>query len=171
MHQLCKKTGWGFGVFFCLLFSPPGTLAVEPAPRLTDREIIERLTRLEEGQKTLARQLEASEQHVNQRIDSLEQHVNQRIDSLEQHVNQRIDSLGQEIAKLRQLLLWGFGVMFTGMFALTGFVIWDRRTALAPAVNRVEALEKRERLLEEVLRNYALKVPDLAEELRKARLF
>ena len=29
-------------------------------------------------------------------------------------------------------------VILAGMFALVGFVIWDRRTALAPAVKKVE---------------------------------
>jgi hypothetical protein len=30
------------------------------------------------------------------------------------------------------------------MFALVGFVLWDRRTALAPAVKKMEMLEERE---------------------------
>ena len=126
-----------FGVLQLALCYPPFAQAVEESPRLTDREIIEQLTRLEEGQKALG----------------------QRFETLERRVNERFDAVSREI-----------GVMFAGMFALTGFVLWDRRTALAPAIGRVEALEKRERLLEEVLRSYALKVPELAEELRKARL-
>ena len=186
------------GVLHLALFFPPFAQAVEEAPRLTDREIIEQLTRLEEGQKALGQRFDILERHVNERIDDLERRVDQRfdavdqrIDDLERRVDQRFDAVDQrfeavdqrfeavdqrfeavsrEIAELRQIMLWGFGVMFAGMFALTGFVLWDRRTALAPAVGRVEALEKRERLLEEVLRSYALKVPELAEELRKARL-
>lgn len=34
---------------------------------------------------------------------------------------------------LQSFLLWGFGIVFAGIFALIGFVLWDRRTALAPA--------------------------------------
>ncbi len=34
---------------------------------------------------------------------------------------------------LQSFLLWGFGIVFAGIFAFIGFVLWDRRTALAPA--------------------------------------
>lgn len=122
--------------------------AVEEAPRITDREIIERLTRLDEGQDALGQRLETLERHVDRRLDDLEQ----RIDGLE------------------RLMLGGFGMVFSGMFALVGFVIWDRRSALAPAVRGLEEMREREQRLEEVLRKYALRVPDLAEELRRARL-
>jgi len=60
--------------------------------------------------------------------------------------------LEQRIVELREFLLWGFGVTFAGIFALVGFVSWDRRTALAPAVRRVEELQERERRLEMALR-------------------
>lgn len=75
---------------------------------ITGREIVERLARLEEGQKRLETQL-----------------------------TQRIDDL-------RQVVLWGFGVTFAGIFALVGFVIWDRRTAIAPAVRRFDELQDRQ---------------------------
>lgn len=101
---------------------PTPVVAVEQAPRITDREIIERLTRLEEGQKSLG-----------QRSEDLEQRMNQRFESLK-------EDLGQRIEAVRELVLWGFGVMFAGMFALVGFVVWDRRSALAPAVHRLEEL-------------------------------
>ena len=79
---------------------------------IAGRELIERLARLEEGQKRL-----------DQRIDAL----SQRIDDLQKNLGERID-------ELRQFMLWGFGVTFAGMFTLIGFVIWDRRTALNPAI-------------------------------------
>ncbi len=120
-------------------------LAQEREVTITGREVVERLTRLEEGQKRLEAQL------------------TQRIDGVQTNLAQRIDDL-------RQLMLWGFGVTFAGMFALIGFVIWDRRTALAPAVRRIEDLQERERRLEAVLREYAAKSPELAESLKKVGL-
>lgn len=104
---------------------------------ITGREIVERLTRLEEGQK----RLEEGQRQLGQRLD-----------------------------ELREFLLWGFGVTFAGIFALVGFVLWDRRTALAPAVRRIEELQERERRLEAALREYAAKAPELAEALKKAGL-
>jgi len=37
---------------------------------------------------------------------------------------------------LQSFLLWGFGIVFAGIFALIGFVLWDRRTAIAPATRK-----------------------------------
>lgn len=112
------KLIFGLGILYLLLFSISSAEAFEEAPRITDREIVERLTRLEEGQKALDR---------------------------------RFDDFSERLAELRQLMLWGFGVLFAGMFALIALVIWDRRTALAPAVSRIDAMEKRLQAVEEAL--------------------
>lgn len=110
------RTILGLGILYLLLFSVSSAEAFEEAPRITDREIVERLTRLEEGQKALDR---------------------------------RFDDFSERLAELRQLMLWGFGVSFAGMFALISLVIWDRRTTLTPTVKRIDAMESRLRLVEE----------------------
>ncbi len=84
---------------------------------LDDRD---RLIRVDEGLKA-----------VNQRIDTLENSLNQRIDTLENSLNRRIDTL--------ENLLY---VVIAGIFALIGFVIWDRRTALAPAIRKNKELNE-----------------------------
>lgn len=118
-------------------FSLP-TMAVEVAPRITDREIVERLTRLEEGQKA-----------INQRLDDLRNETR----------------AGSEA--LRGLMLWGFGVLFAGMFALIGFVLWDRRSALKPVREDLYDLEKNkvDRLIE-VLREISADDPKVSKVLR-----
>ncbi|MBI3248900.1 MAG: hypothetical protein HYZ50_20555 [Deltaproteobacteria bacterium] len=150
---------------FALLFNlaPTPGWSVETAPRISDREIVERLTRLEEGQKALAQRIDNVERSLGQRIDNVERSLGQRIDNVER-------SLGQRIDELRVIMLWGFGVMFSGMFALVGFVLWDRRSPLAPAVRQVEGLKEREDRLEAALREYARTAPELADVLRKLGL-
>ena len=71
---------------------------------------------------------------------------------------------------LKGFMLWGFGVIFMGMFSLVVFVLWDRRTALAPAIKSCKELEEREARLEKALKEFALKEPRLAEGLRYAGL-
>jgi hypothetical protein len=56
---------------------------------------------------------------------------------------------------------------FTGIVAITiGFAIWDRKTALAPAIKTTRQLEERERKIEEVLREFAKQEPRLANVMR-----
>ncbi|MDP3017834.1 MAG: hypothetical protein Q8N70_12290 [Deltaproteobacteria bacterium] len=101
----------------------------------------ERIIRLEEGQKSLQRQ----------------------IDDLKTSTQRQFDNL-------YTLILWGFGILFGGMGILIGFVIWDRRTALAPAIKKNKELEERGDLLERALKEFAKQEPRLAEVLRTMRL-
>ena len=54
--------------------------------------------------------------------------------------------------EMKEFLLWGFGMLFGGMGMLMGFVIWDRRTALAPAIKKYKELEEKEELIEKALK-------------------
>ena len=127
-------------------FMPVRLLAVEVAPRITDREIIERLTRLQEGQRNLEQRMVEGFAALGQRIDDTNRRIddtnrriddtnrriedtNRRIEDNNRSLSQRFDDTNRRIDELREYLLWGFGVMFAGMFALVGFVLWDRRTA------------------------------------------
>jgi len=115
---------------------------------ISSKEIIERLTRLEEGQKAL-----------NERLDD----VNRRIDDLR-------SELKGDINDLRSMMLTGFGILFAGMFALIGFVIWDRRTAISPVVRKARELEERADVTIRALREYARREPKMEEVLRTLRL-
>ncbi len=110
-----------------------------------DRERLIRLeTKVEEGQKAL-----------NQRIDD---------------INRRIDDLRGEMKELKAFMLWGFGILFGGMGIVIGFVIWDRRTALAPAIKKNKELEERGEKIEKALKELATKDPKVAEALKHAGL-
>lgn len=167
-------------VFFSLLL--PGVGMAQPARR-TDvvleqlsrlaegqrqfieeqRRFGERLARVEEGQRQLGERLSAIEEGQRQ-LREAQSHLAERFARVEEAHQQ----LAARFDNLWTLIITSFGTLLAGMFALVGFVLWDRRTALAPAVRQMEDLQERERRLEEVLRRYAVKSPDLAEELRKA---
>jgi len=69
---------------FCLFLVPQtSALALEVAPRITDREIVERLARLEEGQKRLEGKLEEGQKALHKRIDDLRSEMNGRFDTLQ----------------------------------------------------------------------------------------
>ena len=142
-------------ISICLIIigSALPTLAVEVAPRITDREIIERLTRLEEGQKAII-----------QRLDNLSSRLETGLESLRKEM-----LAGQEALRsdLRGLMLWGFGILFTGMFALIGFVLWDRHTAIRPVKLDLDELERNKvNKLIGVLRKLSADDPKVSEALR-----
>lgn len=82
-------------------------------------------------------------------------------------INQRIDDTNRRIDDLRDLIY----VVLGGMIALIGFVIWDRRSALAPAIRKNKELEEQGERLERALRELATKDPRVAEALKHVRAF
>lgn len=69
-------------ILLSFAFQSP-SFAAEVAPRITDREIVERLTRLEEGQKRLEDRLEEGQKALHKRIDDLRSEMNGRFDTLQ----------------------------------------------------------------------------------------
>ncbi len=87
-----------------MLFIPSIISAIEKAPRISDREIVERLTRLEEGLKALEKRID----DTNKRIDD----TNKRIDDLRSEMNSRFDTLQ-----------WMLGLFITIALVILGFVL------------------------------------------------
>jgi len=137
-------------ILIILCFFNGATFSYEKEVPFT-QEDRDRIIRLEEGLKS-----------VNQRIDD----TNKRLEEGLKSVNQRIDDINKRIDELRDFLLWGFGLLFGGMGLLIGFVLWDRRTALAPAIRKNKELEEREEKLERALKKLAEKDPKVAEILK-----
>ncbi len=122
-------------IFILILFCNSVCWAVEVAPRITDREIVERLSKLEEGQKAILREMDQRFESIDQRFESL----NQRFES----IDQRFESIDQKFDQLTNLLIAIISA-FAGIVAVTiGFAIWDRRTMIRPFETKVRALENR----------------------------
>ena len=117
-------------------FHVPMLHAVEVAPRITDREIIESLAELKAGQKAL-----------NQRFDDMQRETNQRFDDMQRETSQRFNSLESTMLTL-------FSAMIMLIVALFGYIAWDRRTALKPLEEEVQKLRR------EVERDLDLRSPE-----------
>ena len=108
-------------ICICVLLAPMLSYAVEASSKISDREIIESLVRLEEGIKANAEGIKTN--------------------------REMIVSLRNEMGSLRNEILgfmkWGFGLLFTGMLILVGFILWDRRSTLTPVKDDLDKLERR----------------------------
>ncbi|WP_200238316.1 hypothetical protein [Lamprobacter modestohalophilus] len=81
-------------------------LAVETAPRISDREIIETLTRLEAGQKALETSMNqrfaAMEANIDQRFAAMEANIDQRFAAMEKSIDQRFILVDQRFEAVNQ---------------------------------------------------------------------
>jgi len=121
MQKVIISTG-----LMAILLIPMVAAAAEKAPRITDREIVERLTRLEEGQKA-----------IDKRIDDLRAEMNGRIDDLRAEMNGRFQAMDKRFDTLQRML----GLFITISLVILGFVLrmqWQmqrRQTGLETAFN------------------------------------
>ena len=72
----------------------------------------------------------------------------------------------KQIDDIKTLFYWGFGILITLFIFMLGYMIWDRRTALQPALDKATDADVKSTNLIQALREYSKKHPDLAEILR-----
>lgn len=92
------------------------------------------------------------------------------IDKRFEQVDRRFEQVDNRLERLENVMMRGFGLIFISMVGLVGFVLWDRRSALAPAIRKAKELEEREEPLEKALKEYAKIQPRFADVLRSLKL-
>jgi predicted PurR-regulated permease PerM len=132
------KKGLALTLLFVLLVSGIGN-AVETAPRITDREIVERLSRLEEGQRSLEARIDALDRSLNKRIDEMDTRLNKRIDDLRSEMNARFEGMNARFDTLQ----WTLGLFITIALVILGFVLrlqWQMHRRLT----RLETIQEKQ---------------------------
>ncbi len=120
-----------------VLSTPLLARAVQVAPRITDREIIVRLTRLEEGQKALNKRIDDLDRTLNKRIDD----VNKRIDDLRAEMNDRFTAMDKRFDTLQ----WMLGLFISISLIILGFILrmqWQMQRRQTKLESTLEAHEK-----------------------------
>jgi predicted PurR-regulated permease PerM len=134
-----------FSVLLVLL-TPALSNAIETAPPLSDREVIERLTRLEEGQKVLQQEMQQLRTDMNGQMQQLRQEVNDQIQQLRTDMNMQIQQLrtdmNAQFSHVFQLMVGMLGTFAAIVVVTISFALWDRRTMIRPFESKVKAIEE-----------------------------
>ena len=131
----------------------PYAYAIEPAQRITDKEIIERLTRLEEGQKAL-----------NQRLDDLRDDMNSRFGG----VNSRFDDMNSRI----NMLMWIMGLFVSVSLVALGAVVriqWQLNKRQAAIEKETSLLKGEMTFLKDAFLKMQEHIKSLIESLKPPR--
>ena len=102
------------------------------------------------------------------RVETKVEGLDKRIDDLTLSMNSRFSEANQKIDRLENkfdsYFMWGFGLVLMSIFGLIGFIIYDRRTTLAPVESKTERIIK-------ALKEAAEKDPALREALKRTALW
>jgi len=154
--------------------------AVETAPRISDREIVERLTRVETEIRAVHEAIEHLREDMGQLrgdMGQLRGDMNQLREEGKSDLRQLRDDMNAQFDRISNHMDVMLGV-FAALTATTiGFAVWDRRTMVRPFENKIKSIESSiagntERLhaLLEALRAAGKTDPNTAEVLRKFHL-
>jgi septation ring formation regulator EzrA len=148
-----------------ILFIPHFVYAIEKAPRISDKEIIERLTRLEEGQKAILREMDKRFEFMDKRFESIDKRfesMDKRFESIDKRfesMDKRFESIDKRFDQMINIFI-AIVASFSAIVAVTiGFAIWDRRTMIRPFEVKVKKIE------EDIIKN-SDKIHSLLESLR-----
>ncbi|MBI3302174.1 MAG: hypothetical protein HYZ72_08890, partial [Deltaproteobacteria bacterium] len=123
-------------------FGTGGRVWGEEVPfTLEDRD---RLIRLEATLREFKESVDKRLEQVDKRLEEFQRGVDRRFEQVDKRFEQ-VDKRFKEIIAF----MWMLAGVFGGLVAVTiGFAVWDRRTALVPALRRSRELEEREERIE-----------------------
>ncbi|MFQ5901707.1 MAG: hypothetical protein ACE5IH_09160 [Thermodesulfobacteriota bacterium] len=113
------------------------SFAIETAPRITDREIVERLTKIEEGQKALLREIDRRFEAVDRRFEA----VDKRFETMEAQGKQLREDMNAQFNRIDSQFNRLAAIFTALVVAVIGFAIWDRRTMIRPFETRAKEIE------------------------------
>jgi hypothetical protein len=125
----------------------PGFAQQQEAP-ISNREIVERLTRLEEGQKALAQRLEDMNTNLNKRLEDVNTSLTRRLEDVNTSLNKRIDDLRMEMNQRLNDIMTLLQIIISTLVALVlaiagaGFVIWRKILAVDATVQTKIGLDQ-----------------------------
>ncbi len=135
-------------LFFFTIFSMGKTLpAMETAPRISDREIIESLAEIKNGQKTVIIQLEALKELTEERFKQVDKRFEQvdrrfeQVDKRFEQIDKRFEQVNKRFGETIELITTLFGSLIVLIIAVLGYSIWDRRTMTKKVSERVKKVE------------------------------
>ena len=99
---------------------------METAPRISDLEIVERLTRLEEGQSAIRGEIKQFREDMNKQFD--------RVDA-------QFDRIDKQFDRIVNIMLGIFGAFAAMCGGTIWFALWDRRTTIRPFEDKVKKME------------------------------
>ena len=156
-------------IFIIILAGATPLFAIETAPRISDREIIEALTEIKIGQKALKElmnerfnQIDKRFEQVDKRFEQVDkrfeqvdkrfEQVDKRFEQVDkrfeqvnkrfEQVDKRFEQVDKRFEQMLNLVLSLFGSLMALIIAVLGYSIWDRRTVTKKVSKRVDKIEE-----------------------------
>ena len=116
-----------------IIYPSATVFAVDVAPRISDREIIEKLAELKAGQLALQQRFN----DVNKRIDDMKESTQQQINDLKESNNKRFDDVNKRFDTIQ----WMLGLFITvalSIMGIMGRILWNQQKKMTQIETSLE---------------------------------
>ena len=127
-------------IVFILVIRHSQLFAIETAPHISDREIVERLTRVEEGQSSIWAEVKQLREDINKQFDRIDIQFD-RVDTQFGRIDAQFDRIDKQFDRLVHIMLGIFGAFAALCGGTIWFALWDRRTMIRPFEDKVKKIE------------------------------
>jgi hypothetical protein len=114
---------------FSLCFFVSAAFSVDVAPRISDREVIESLVELREGQRGLQQQIADLRAFTQQQISDLKAYNDKRLDALQIQIGDLKTSMQQQLEILRATI-WLFVSITLVILGAMAKILWEHQKQL-----------------------------------------
>ncbi len=142
-------------IMFALILRNSPAFAIETAPHISDREIVERLTRLEEGHADLRGEMKQFREDMNKQFERIDAHFNRidaqfnrvdtqfgRVDAQFNRVDAQFNMMDKQFDRLVNVMIAIIGIFASMCGGTIWFALWDRRSMIRPFENKVKKTEE-----------------------------
>ncbi len=123
------------------LVIPGVLLALTSAPDITDREVVEKLAKLEAGQQALNHRISDLRSEMKSGQEALRSEMKSGQEALRSEMKSGQEALSKRLDDSHKTMLVLFGSLITLIVALFGYIAWDRRTTVKPMLEQLNRLE------------------------------
>ena len=148
-------------------------------------KIVDRLARIEEGQKAIISEMQTRFKAVDQRFETVLMLINQRFESLQREMDKRFEAVDKRIDQLNNYMIAVFSAFLTIFIALFTYAIWDRKTSLENAYKKyaqllqdhnqkehisIEKAQKKIDIIIKIMKQMSEKFPEMRQMMQTANL-
>jgi predicted PurR-regulated permease PerM len=123
-------------IFFCLLSEV--VIANDASIYQTNLNLVERIARLEEGQKAIIIEMRTRFKAVDERFVMLEKSIDKRFESIDKRfeyidkrfesIDKRFESIENQVSSLAFFVFTMLSAILASIIGLIAYIIWDRKT-------------------------------------------
>ena len=126
--------------------------------------MLERFKAIDQRFDALDKKIDDTKADLQRQINDTKNDLQRQLNGVKDDLEQNKQDFDQKLDRVWSVMFWLGGMLLTAMFALMGFILWDRRSYLSAVKEQQRLMTARQELLERQQRLNNIVIDKLVEE-------